>query len=232
MKKKLLSIVTPTYNEIDNIELLLDKIREIIKPLEQYEFEIIVIDDGSTDNTYNKINNFKKLKRIKFLKIFKNNKNLGFARSCLKAAKLGKGKYFKIIHSGNIESVIDLRKYFINFGKHKIILSFMKDNRFFFRKFLSLFCTFIFRLVSGVNIKYFQSAILCLRLDFIKYFPKNYGNFFISSLIVNILYKNKKFIELEIKPIFKKGSTAVSFQNLISFIKSIFSIIYLRVKYN
>jgi glycosyltransferase involved in cell wall biosynthesis len=222
----------PSYN---NNYYCLETVRTIAKAMKKFKkisFEIIVIDDASTDNTYNKINNFKKLKRIKFLKIFKNNKNLGFARSCLKAAKLGKGKYFKIIHSGNIESVIDLRKYFINFGKHKIILSFMKDNRFFFRKFLSLFCTFIFRLVSGINIKYFQSAILCLRLDFIKYFPKNYGNFFISSLIVNILYKNKKFIELEIKPIFKKGSTAVSFQNLISFIKSIFSIIYLRVKYN
>ena len=222
----------PSYN---NNYYCLETVRTIVKAMKKFKkisFEIIVIDDGSTDNTYNKINNFKKLKRVKFLKIFKNNKNLGFARSCLKAAKLGNGKYFKIIHSGNIESVIDLRKYFINFGKHKIILSFMKDNRFFFRKFLSLLCTFVFRFVSGVNIKYFQSAILCLRVDFIKYFPKNYGNFFVSSLIVNILYKNKKFIELEIKPIFKKGSTAVSFQNLISFIKSIFSIIYLRVKYN
>ena len=41
MQKKLLSIVTPTYNEIDNIESLLDSIREAIAPLEQYEFEII-----------------------------------------------------------------------------------------------------------------------------------------------------------------------------------------------
>ena len=55
MQKKLLSIVTPTYNEIDNIESLLDSIREAIAPLEQYEFEIIVIDNCSSDGTQEKI---------------------------------------------------------------------------------------------------------------------------------------------------------------------------------
>ena len=55
MQKKLLSIVTPTFNEIDNIESLLDKIREAIAPLEQYEFEIIVIDNCSSDGTQEKI---------------------------------------------------------------------------------------------------------------------------------------------------------------------------------
>lgn len=223
----------PSYN---NHYYCLETVRTIAKAMLKFKkisFEIVVIDDGSTDNTYNKINNLKKFKRLKFLKIFKNNKNLGFARSCLKAAKVGKGKYFKIIHSGNIESYIDIRKYFINFSKYNIILSFIKkDNRSFFRKYLSLFCSLIFKFSSGINIKYFHSPILCLRSDFIKYFPKNYGNFFLSTLIVNILYENRKFTEIDIKPIFKEGSTAVSFKNFISFIKSIFCIIYLRIKYN
>jgi dolichol-phosphate mannosyltransferase len=55
MQKKLLSIVTPTFNEIDNIESLLDSIREVIAPLKQYEFEIIVIDNCSSDGTQEKI---------------------------------------------------------------------------------------------------------------------------------------------------------------------------------
>ena len=55
MTKKLISIVTPTYNEIDNIELLLNRIRDVIAPLDQYEFEILVIDNHSNDGTQEKI---------------------------------------------------------------------------------------------------------------------------------------------------------------------------------
>ena len=82
------TIITPVFNGAKYIE---ETIYSVLNAKTNVRFEYIVIDDGSTDNTYNKINNFKKLKRIKFLKIFKNNKNLGFARACLKAAKLGKG---------------------------------------------------------------------------------------------------------------------------------------------
>jgi glycosyltransferase involved in cell wall biosynthesis len=55
MSKTLISIVTPTYNEIDNIELLLNRIRAVISPLEKYEFELLVIDNCSTDGTQEKI---------------------------------------------------------------------------------------------------------------------------------------------------------------------------------
>jgi dolichol-phosphate mannosyltransferase len=79
MQKKLLSIVTPTFNEIDNIESLLDKIREAIAPLEQYEFEIIVIDNCSSDGTQEKIRELAaKDSRIKA--IF-NVRNFGHIRS-------------------------------------------------------------------------------------------------------------------------------------------------------
>jgi glycosyltransferase involved in cell wall biosynthesis len=53
MKKKL-SIVVPAYNEEKNISFL---ISELVKTLSstKYDFEIILIDDGSKDNTLNEI---------------------------------------------------------------------------------------------------------------------------------------------------------------------------------
>ena len=42
----LLSVLIPAYNEINNIEKILNKIAEIDIPK-----EIIVVDDGSTDGT-------------------------------------------------------------------------------------------------------------------------------------------------------------------------------------
>ena len=79
MSRPLISIVTPTYNEIDNIELLLKRILEVIAPLEQYNFEILVIDNCSSDGTQEKIREIAASeKRIKA--IF-NARNFGHIRS-------------------------------------------------------------------------------------------------------------------------------------------------------
>ena len=49
---KSISIIVPLYNEEDNIKELLDSIFINIKKIENYKFEVIIVDDGSTDNTY------------------------------------------------------------------------------------------------------------------------------------------------------------------------------------
>ena len=51
--KKLISIVIPVYNEEENIPLVYEKIKEVSEKLSNYDWEIIFIDDGSTDNSEN-----------------------------------------------------------------------------------------------------------------------------------------------------------------------------------
>ncbi len=46
-----LSIILPTFNEAANISILLDKIKEIFESL-NYSYEIIIVDAGSRDNTF------------------------------------------------------------------------------------------------------------------------------------------------------------------------------------
>lgn len=48
MENPFLSIVIPVYNEEDNVHLLSEKVKEA---LEGYDYELILIDDGSTDKT-------------------------------------------------------------------------------------------------------------------------------------------------------------------------------------
>ena len=93
MQKKLLSIVTPTYNEIDNIESLLDSIREAIAPLEQYEFEIIVIDNCSSDGTQEKIREIA-VKDARIKALF-NVRNFGHIRS----------PYYGILQSNGLATI-------------------------------------------------------------------------------------------------------------------------------
>lgn len=53
MKKKI-NIIIPAYNEAENIAFIISEIDKYTKGL-NYSCEYIFIDDGSTDNTYNKI---------------------------------------------------------------------------------------------------------------------------------------------------------------------------------
>jgi dolichol-phosphate mannosyltransferase len=79
MTKKLISIVAPTYNEIDNIDELLRRINIATKPLDKYEFEIVVIDNCSTDGTQERLREIAVIdKRVK---VIFNARNFGHIRS-------------------------------------------------------------------------------------------------------------------------------------------------------
>ena len=56
---KLISILIPVYNEEGNIEPLFNGIKNAVSKMKDYNFEIIFIDDGSTDKTIQKINSLK-----------------------------------------------------------------------------------------------------------------------------------------------------------------------------
>ena len=77
--KKLVSVVTPCYNEEENVEKLIDLVRSEFDKMPQYEYEHILIDNCSTDSTV------EVLKRCaakdKHVKIILNARNFGHIRS-------------------------------------------------------------------------------------------------------------------------------------------------------
>lgn len=87
------SIITVFHNRSAYVQSSINSI------LEQTfkNFELIIIDDGSTDDTRDKISNFED-QRIK--PIFQ--KNLGFTESLLKAINVAKGDFIAIHGSGDI----------------------------------------------------------------------------------------------------------------------------------
>jgi glycosyltransferase involved in cell wall biosynthesis len=54
MKRKI-SVVVPSFNEEGNIEVLASRLVEVLKTLPQYVYEVIFIDDGSSDHTLDKL---------------------------------------------------------------------------------------------------------------------------------------------------------------------------------
>ena len=81
--KKLVSIVTPCYNEEDNIDELISRVREVFKELPDYDYEHIFADNCSKDGTVDKIKAYAKDDHR--IKLIVNLRNYGPLRSDLHA---------------------------------------------------------------------------------------------------------------------------------------------------
>jgi len=105
-----ISISIVSYNSDRVIGDCLDS---IFKHIKNVQYEIIIVDNGSTDNTVKIIkNNFKNVKLIK------NDKNIGFGAAHNIAIKLGKGKYHLVINPDIIFTENSIEK----------LLNFMEKN--------------------------------------------------------------------------------------------------------
>ena len=96
-----LSIVIPAYNEGPTIELLLNKVKEAAL-IGDIQKEIIVVNDGSNDDTHNQIEDFisKNLKTC--IKYLKNEVNVGKGASISRAIKKATGDLL-IIQDADLE---------------------------------------------------------------------------------------------------------------------------------
>ncbi len=88
MKKKLISIVTPCFNEEDNVDELYARIQRVVSKL-NYQYEHIFIDNASTDGTAKKLRAL--AAKDKCVKVILNTRNFGHVRSPVYAVLQAKG---------------------------------------------------------------------------------------------------------------------------------------------
>ena len=75
MKK--ISIVVPAYNEEGNVGELVNRIDAAFNELKDYDYKIIFVENGSTDNTFEKLMSLQKLnERIQIIKLSRNFKDI------------------------------------------------------------------------------------------------------------------------------------------------------------
>jgi glycosyltransferase involved in cell wall biosynthesis len=73
MRKKLISIVVPMYNERDAVGILYRALAHVADELSDYDFEYIFVSDGSTDGTLERLRNLSEQDyRIKYISFSRN----------------------------------------------------------------------------------------------------------------------------------------------------------------
>ena len=104
MKNKI-SFLILAHNEVDTIE---SEINNILKIKRKLKFDLVVIQDGSRDGTFEKLQNLKKKK--KFILYNKRNR-LGYYNAFLKGVSLSKGNVIFFSDTGGKYNY----KKFVNF---------------------------------------------------------------------------------------------------------------------
>lgn len=84
------SIIIPVYNQLEYTLKCLNSLQAIERP---FPCEIIVMDDGSSDDTQDTLASFDHIRYIR------NEKNLGFLRNCNKGASLARGRYLVFLNN-------------------------------------------------------------------------------------------------------------------------------------
>ena len=202
------SIVIPVLNEEKNIEKLILLIKKYLK---NYKYELIFIDDNSTDNTKKIITSY----ISKNIKYHLRTKNKDLTLSCFLGIQ--KSIYQNIIimdsdlqhHPRYLPKIVDL------FFKKKLdfvvaVRNFEEDIGLgFIRKFSSIFLSNIFKFFLGYKISDPMSGFFMFRkLIYYKYKNHLFGKGW--KILADLIYNKEKFLieQLPVKFLRRSGDTS------------------------
>jgi len=96
MSEKTLSIIIPCYNESDNLEMLIQAIYNSLRKI-NYKVEVILVNNGSTDNTENKLKEL--LVNNEYIKTVNIKKNIGYGNGILTGLSYAKNNFLGWTHA-------------------------------------------------------------------------------------------------------------------------------------
>ena len=220
-----LTVVMPSLNEEKNILLAL---KNTLKAFEEFKIlgEIIVVNDGSSDNTKSLVNNF--IESEKGVRLVNHESPQGIGASFWDGVDEAKGRAIVLLPGDNENDPWEIFRYFRLLEHVDVVIPFVfnKEVRSVFRNALSFIYRFIINTTFLVNFNYTNGTILYKRsvleeLDF-----RSKGFFFQTDILVRLVKKGYLFAEVP----YRLGarnvgiSKAVSFPSLIKVTKG-----YLRL---
>jgi len=163
-----LSIVLPIYNEAENLKLLYDKLIVVLKKL-ALEYEILCINDGSSDNSLEVLKNISSLdKNVKIVN-FKN--NFGQTAAMSAGIKFAKGDIIIPMDADLQNDPEDIPKFLekINEG-FDVVSGWRKDRKdaLILRKIPSWLANWIIAKITGVKIHDYGCSLKAYKRDIIK----------------------------------------------------------------
>ncbi len=224
----LISVLIPAFNEENTIIEILDSVNE--QSNEDYELEIIVIDDSSTDSTRQLLEDNKVL----YSKLIKLEKNLGKGGAVREGLKSATGSYvlfqdadleYNPIEYKKIFKIIDKFNADVIIGSRFLSPEFTRVH-YFFHKLGNKFITGIFNLIYNTTFTDIYSCYLCFKRDLVDPLKLKSNNWSQHAEILATTVKSSKiFYEV---PISYSGRTFEEGKKIKA--RHTFSVIYMILK--
>lgn len=148
-KSSSLSIIIPAYNEQESLGYVLtDTLKDLPKAIKDYE--VIVVDDGSSDSTPLIADSFaKKNKHVRVI----HQSNGGFNKAMITGLKSAKKKHVVYMHAGGQDLIRDMVNCIRIMSNYDLVLG-VRGKRIdynFYRLLLSYGCLILYRILFGIT---------------------------------------------------------------------------------
>lgn len=154
------SVLMPAFNEFENLEGAIIGVSKTLKKIVS-AYEIVVIDDGSTDGTKELLTNL--AKKYSFVTPVFHTKNLGLSMAIRSGITASHGQYVTQFHGDNDTAMDTITRLVRERKKADLIVSFMADDtvRTPMRRIASVTFIQILTTLTGVKMKYFNGFFIC-----------------------------------------------------------------------
>ncbi|MFW9972879.1 MAG: glycosyltransferase family 2 protein [Candidatus Odinarchaeota archaeon] len=214
----LVSVIIPLYNEENSIKKVIEKIPT------NFNYEILIIDDGSFDNSFNEIRKIDN----KYIRIIKHKRNLGYGAALLTGFRYAYGDFIVTIDSDGqhdpkeipkllkpvMEEKADLTIGSRYLGKCSYVVPLhVRMGEYFIRKVIK----FLYHKEIANNqcgFRAFNKAVLNHLQEFY-----HYGMSFSTELLLKVLENNKKIMQVPIS--LKPRKYGTSYVNLARILRKI-----------
>jgi glycosyltransferase involved in cell wall biosynthesis len=184
----------------------------------RYSYEILVIDDGSTDRTAHIVESYADAHQEFPIRLHRNPRNRGLTRSYVDGAFLGRGKYYRLVCGDNVEPKETLVNVFGQLGRADIILPYHPNvpGKSEFRRKLSQTYTHLVNLLSGYRMRYYNGLAVHLRYNVMRWGPYWFGFGFQAELITRLLDEGATYIEIPVVATQAGANSALNLKNYLS----------------
>ncbi|MEE2661428.1 MAG: glycosyltransferase family 2 protein [Pseudomonadota bacterium] len=233
MQEFFLTIIVPAFNEEEHLKTSVDEVRKALEQIE-INFEIIIVDDCSTDNTFSIAQNLSQ--RNPHVKVLQNPKNLGLGGTYRTGLSVASGTHVTWVPADESHPARGLLPTYKAIGTADIIIPRVtnpeiRGRR---RRLISRCYTTLVNFLSGLHMPYYN-GLSVHRVDLLKNISLQSNGFgFQAEAIVKLIYQKASFITTD-ATIYERPSgesKAFTLRNIMSVASVLLYILWLRMRRN